>query len=429
MKISKLCIAVFSLLFLYSCSSDKESTPGEDQAPTSPVPTEEVASPMITAGASEESSASNESYSDCAVDVHQHLSNGVNFSVGSATLLEVMSSTSDKSVLVNGHKGLSKVILMPPPETGDGSGLGANYQIDTNMHPSLVQAVADNSDKYFLAAGGAALNPIIHKAHIDRSAGDATAFRAEVKRLVALGIKSIGEMAVLHLSITGTHPYIVAPAFHPLYRVLVEEAAIAGIPVDIHLEAIDTKKHYSLKIPEDMPKNSEGVSCFKTVDGVGADRGLNPSEIKSNIMAFVKLLKYAKDYACNTVGDCSKSKIVWSHVGWDNTSDLNTTVVGDLMGNNSNLYAALKMLNSPGNCQSIENRPLDASGNLQAHWKSLFEKFPDRFVIGSDEFFGESADLTIGSASTQGSWDLIEKLPNELKKAFACDNPRRIYNL
>jgi hypothetical protein len=100
------------------------------------------------------------------------------------------------------------------------------------------------------------------------------------------------------------------------------------------------------------------------------------------------------------------------------------------MNAHDNLYPSLKMLTSPGPCQVLENRPLDPeTGELRSAWKALIEQYPNRFVLGGDEFFGTSSASTAGSASLGGTWDIIDQLPHDIAEQLACDNPSRMWAL
>jgi hypothetical protein len=185
---------------------------------------------------------------------------------------------------------------------------------------------------------------------------------------------------------------------------LADVARELGVPIDIHLEAIDRT---SLALPEQMP--SECYSNFE-------EGGQNPPNLLENVSGLRVLLK-------------RDATIVWSHVGWDNTGDLTVDLLDELLFAYLNLVASLKMLNSPGPCQVPANRPLDSGGSLQDDWADLFAAHPDQFVLGADEFIGEDADLTAGGASTAGTWSLIAEFDDDTARRFACENPRRIFNI
>jgi len=355
---------------------------------------------------------------ECAVDVHLHFNSNITFASGATQLLEKMAT-----LQIGDETGLSLALLQPPP-TPCPLCDGVHYTYEDNMTPSLETIVDQNATKFGLVAGGGELSPIIHAAVVG-SVAPTTAqidtFRQQAESLVADGVLAFGEMAALHLSFVDEHPFIQMPADHAYFLALAEVAAQKSVPIDIHLEAVNRT---SFTLPDDMPKMPDGKSCFKTI----AEGGNNPTMVNENITAFKALLTHNYETAVS-LGDASRAKIVWSHVGWDNTGDLSPTLVKELLTAHPNLYASLKMLDSVGPCQVVAHRPLDENGELQDDWNQLFEEFPDRFVLGSDEFTGNAQSITADSASLQGTWNLIAKLPEAIAYKFACENPRLIYNI
>jgi hypothetical protein len=109
---------------------------------------------------------------------------------------------------------------------------------------------------------------------------------------------------------------------------------------------------------------------------------------------------------------------------------MDADTVGELMAAHDNLYPSLKMLTSVGPCQVLANRPIDpATGELRDEWLALIETYPDRFVLGGDEFFGEPGGSVNGSASLGGTWEVIEQLSDTLAEKIACSNPIRMWDL
>ncbi len=346
--------------------------------------------------------------SSCAVDVHQHFASNVAFSQAAEELIAKM-----EAVHVGSGTGVAFTLIQPPPAAGD-SDAGAHYDYLSNMSPSLLQVVEDHPLEFGLVAGGGILNSWIHEAVLDeRTINDTERanFKAAAGGIIDDGVLAFGEMAVLHISLEGNHPFIASPADHPLYLALAEVSVERSVPIDIHLEAVDQE---ALAVPDEMPSN-----CFQNVE----NGGNNPVSLANSIDAFEILL----DHQFDAAADPEDAAIVWSHVGWDNTGDLTAELLDRLFAAHPNLYASLKILDAPGPCQSMENRPLTEDGDLRPEWLALFEEWPERFVLGSDEFVGGTDG--VGAPSTQGTWDLMAQLPDELAQAFACDNPRRIYGI
>lgn len=434
MKTSYSFLVLFSFLFL-SCSSgelfpsttETKSPPAEEEGGESEDSSEEVSQDTTSAAdtAQDTGSENNEtaeptsqSLAECAVDVHLHFNSNITFSSGAAQLLEKMTS-----LQIGSETGLSFALLQPPPMSCPSCD-GVHYTYEDDMTPSLETITDQNVTKFGLVVGGGELSPTIHAAvknNATPTEAQLDVFREQAESLIEDGALAFGEMAVLHLSFVEEHPFIQMPADHPYFLALAEVAAQNNVPIDIHLEAINRA---TFTLPDDMPKRPDGTSCFKTV----AEGGNNPTMVNENITAFKALLTRNYETAV-ALGDASRAKIVWSHVGWDNTGDLSPTLVKELLTAHPNLYASLKMLDSVGTCQVVAHRPLNESDELQDDWKNLFTEFPDRFVLGSDEFTGNAQSITADSASFQGTWNLIGKLSETIAYKFACENPRLIYNI
>lgn len=337
----------------------------------------------------------------CAVDVHEHFASHVEFSVGIETL---------KAEMVT--HGVTHALVQTPPASGQ-SDLGAHYDFETDMGPSLKAAAAQN-DELVLVAGGGILNPWIHStAAQDAGAGMVSAFGEEAERILDEGAAGLGELAILHISYDSTHPFIEIDPEHPLMLEAARVAGRRGVPIDIHIELVDGADLAVSELPS---------ACFRTE----AEGGNNPELLQENRAGFEALLDANAD-AASTPSD---AMVVWSHVGWDNTGHLDVDAVTELMAAHDNLVLSLKMLNEVGPCQVLENRPIDPdSGELREAWVALIEAYPDRVVIGGDEFFGDSSGSTAGSASLAGSWELVHQLSPELAEQVACTNPKRMWGL
>ena len=67
--------------------------------------------------------------------------------------------------------------------------------------------------------------------------------------------------------------------------------------------------------------------------------------------------------------------------------------------------------------------PFAEPGKIKPAWLALLRQFPDRFVIGSDQFFDQSPTRLERARS------LVDALPPDLARAVAGDNAKRIYRL
>ena len=66
------------------------------------------------------------------------------------------------------------------------------------------------------------------------------------------------------------------------------------------------------------------------------------------------------------------------------------------------------------------------SGPIRPEWRKLFEDFPDRFVIGTDQHYPQPEK---GPQRWQAVVLLFNQLPADLRQKIGIDNPTRIYNL
>ena len=69
--------------------------------------------------------------------------------------------------------------------------------------------------------------------------------------------------------------------------------------------------------------------------------------------------------------------------------------------------------------------PPIVDGKLKPEWLKLYQDFPDRFIIGSDQHFDPPA--TVPLARSQQNALLLNQFPAELRQKIAIDNPTRLY--
>ena len=269
--------------------------------------------------------------SQCSVDVHQHFAGNVDFAAAAPAMLATMDAL-----------GIRTALVMPPPQEALSVGTpgGAHYDyLDASAGggPSLSDLVRDNPDRFALVAGGGLLNPLIHEAVLaGQPVSDSQLDQLEdmAKTILADGAKGFGELAVLHLSFLETHAFMSIPADHPMVLRLASVAAEHGVPLDIHLEAVERA---TVAVPDEfLPTTPMGGHCF-----MGPNN--NPDAVTNNIAGFERLLDHSYQAACAT-GDCDRARIVWSHVGWDNVGDLDVDLVARLIADHPNLYPSLKLL-------------------------------------------------------------------------------------
>ena len=70
------------------------------------------------------------------------------------------------------------------------------------------------------------------------------------------------------------------------------------------------------------------------------------------------------------------------------------------------------------------NPPIGADGKLKAEWLKLYQDFPDRFIIGSDQHYDPPSSAALARA--QANAKLLDQLPQDLRRKIALENPLRI---
>jgi predicted TIM-barrel fold metal-dependent hydrolase len=148
----------------------------------------------------------------------------------------------------------------------------------------------------------------------------------------------------------------------------------------------------------------------------------NPTRLTPNIAAFERLLAHKR-----------KAPIIWSHLGWDNTGQRTVDLCNALLLVHPNLYMALRVAPRAASERSMmDSVPVDRDGALKAKWLALIKAFPDRFLIGSDEFF-PSPRMRMrrhpSTGSTGQTVKLLDSLPPALARAVAHENAERLFRL
>jgi predicted TIM-barrel fold metal-dependent hydrolase len=275
---------------------------------------------------------------------------------------------------------IEMALLLPPPSPPNHPGSYGLHEIEP-----LVRA---NPGRFAFAAGGESLNPMIQRIAPDRVTPDLIReFQQEAEAIVKAGAAGFGEIAAEHFSSgRGNHPYESARPDHPLLLALADIAAQSGMPIDLHMEAV----------PRDMPFPRRSF------------RGQNPETLKENISGLEHLLEHNRS-----------ARIVWAHAGWDLTGERTVPLMRSLLAKNPNLYMSMKLDNSG----SRRTSPLGLDDRPKPGWLKMLDDFPDRFMIGSDQFFDE------GTERLALARKFVDELPPELARVIASENTRRIYRL
>lgn len=296
-------------------------------------------------------------------------------------------------------RGIGKCLIVTVPARGP----SARSDVNEKVHEGIVEAVKRHSGRLFLMDGGATLQPI---AASTAPSAVTPAIRADFeKRAKAIldgGAIGFGEMILLHFCLGPTHSYQYTPPDHPLMLALADLAASRDVPIDVHMEAWPS---------ETAPPENLRSACSQ-----------NPDRFPASLPAFERLLQHNR-----------KARIVWQHVGWDNGGFMTPALMRDLLGKHPNLYLSLRVerrTQQVAAASAMPNRIVDASGAIREEWLALFHQFPDRFVIGCDEFVGPKGGLTTEPhASFETTWSMLDRLPPEVKAKIGRDNAAKIYGL
>ncbi len=275
------------------------------------------------------------------------------------------------------RENMVQTFLLIPPDTVDPSG-GSNAT-------RILAAVKRYPGKLAVLAGGETLNSLIQQSVRSGDSGPAIQrkFRERAEDLLRMGAAGFGEMAAEHFA--GGTPYQFAPPDHPLFLLLAEIAAQHDVPIDLHMEAVPR----AMPLPPNL-------------------KPPNPPQLHANIPALERLLEHSP-----------RAKIIWAHLGSDGTGYRTPELCRRLLQKHSNLYMEIK--EDP---KALGQNFLMTGGKIKPEWLKLFEDFPDRFIIGSDQHYPEPA----GPQRWQEAVVLFNQLPANLRKSIGTENVAHIYD-
>jgi len=269
-------------------------------------------------------------------------------------------------------------------------------------YTSLILAVKKYPNRLVLGAGGGILNSMIHETDPDDVTDEAQAkFREYALEMVENGAKVFGEMAALYLSMNPRDVFEQASPDHPLFLLLADIAAEKGVPIDIHMEAVE-KDTYT-------PLNLRQVSLN------------NPTLLKANIPALKRLLKHNR-----------KAAIVWQHIGWDNTGQMAIPLLRSMLANNPNLYLGFKIEEreyQAGTQDPMPNRIVDENNKIKPDWLEFFNEFQDRLLVSADQLVGIKSKTAPAPQYMEKTYSVVEQLPPGIRRKVAQENAKRIYHL
>jgi predicted TIM-barrel fold metal-dependent hydrolase len=280
----------------------------------------------------------------------------------------------------------AKVIFLPSPFAP-----GQPGHFDDEV---LMAAEKGHRDKFAFLGGGGTLNIMIQQAV--RSGNDGPEvrkkFRERAEEIMRQGASGFGEMTAEHFATGPGGFYEYAPPDHPLFLMLIDiSAEHDGAPISLHMEAVP----HSMPLPPEMKSPP------------------NPPRLHADIAAFERLLAHNP-----------RGKVLWAHEGWDNTGYRTVALSRRLLRAHPNLYMELKI--DPAN--TGKNSPLTGggSGAIKPEWMKLFQDFPDRFVIGSDQVYPEPKKK---HQNWESSVLLLNQLPADLRRKIGFENAARLYHL
>ena len=260
------------------------------------------------------------------IDTHNHIVGKLGPRSGSSPDYEGAAGVALKAM---NRFGIKKMLIMPPPFP-----LNPPHTYDIE---DLIETVSRHANRFGFLGGGGTLNVMIQEAVAAGSTSEDLRQRFKKRALDILSKRALGfgEMSAEHFSLGKKHHHQSAPPDHLLFLLLADIAAEHNVPIDIHMEAV----------PEKMPLPT------------GLSSPPNPSILTPNIKAFERLLAHNK-----------KAKIIWAHVGWDNTGRRTAALVSGMLKRHANLYMSFKI--SPRDSVS-GTRPIERGIGLKREWLRL----------------------------------------------------------
>jgi predicted TIM-barrel fold metal-dependent hydrolase len=291
--------------------------------------------------------------------------------------------------------GIRKAVVLPMPQVH-----GTRSPFDAE---DFVAAIRQHPSRFAFLGGGGSLNPMLHEAAARTTIADEPRRRFEERALALLrqGATGFGEITAHHVSLAAGHPYESVAADHPLLRLLADIAARHDVVIDLHLDVVT----------EDM----------STPGWLAA--GLNPAVLPANLRPFERLLEHNR-----------QARIIWAHAGSDVLGHWTVDLSRRLLARHPNLYMSLRM--TPGRVAA--NHPLTPAGAITPAWRRLLGDFPDRFVIGADQFIasprvqGSGPGLMFAQVAPrvrERTRTFLEALPGDLARRIAHENATRLYRL
>lgn len=318
------------------------------------------------------------------IDVHTHLGGYPSEGLQARMTID-HGKAADEAVRHMDENNVRTSVVMVPPAIVPGL---------NNSEPLFVQAKR-YPGRFAVLGGGGTLNPLIQNTAADQVTPQIRKeFEALAEGLLEAGAIGFGEIAALHFSFFKQHPFENTPPDHPLLLLLADIAARHDVPIDLHCELVDR----NLAVPKLL-----------------LDQGnRNPRKVQANIAPLERLLAHNR-----------KAQIILSHSA-DATGGRTAETIGRLMDRHPNMLMSLNVL---PRYPFVQNLALKASGPIRPEWLTLIRRYPDRFLLGSDQFYRDLCPTCKMIHQLKPSLRWLQLLPPDISRKVAIDNPRRVFKL
>jgi hypothetical protein len=286
---------------------------------------------------------------------------------------------------------ICRMVLMPVP--------GVRGNFPPQVLEDFIAEARKYPDRFVVMGGGGTLNSMIHdeagKGPVKQKLKDRFAKRSDA--IIELGAIGFGEVGVLHLAAYRGQQFESIAGDHPLFLMLADITAQHNVVIDVHFDLVMK----DMKTPRWLPQPP------------------NPPRLKRNIEGFERFLRHNRN-----------AKIVWAHLGSDFVGFRTPKLTRRMLNDHPNLYMSLRL--GPGRVPS--NHPMTANG-IKRPWLRLFEDFPDRFVIGTDQIFSLKGESLTKQHAKQREIvrrqtnRFLSYLPPKLARMIAFENAERIYKI
>lgn len=302
----------------------------------------------------------------------------------------------EKSLAIMQAENIRTLVVSSQPKPGPS---GADFL-------EVQKLVAPYGKRFAVLGGGNSLNPLMHQIYEGKVPAETIEkFRALAERSATSGVKGFGEIALHHISLNDQHAYEAIPADDELVKILVDVVAKHDLVIDVHFDPVLAS----------MAKPARLTSPN------------NPPTFEANFEAFERMLAYNR-----------KAKIVWAHAGGvDMLGHYTPQLVVSLLEKHPNLYFSLRpMGRDPGVMLQVGGGP--KGKRLNPEWVAVVEKYPDRFVMGSDSFLVADSAQRVGAARIfaensarmrQAIRDVLSALKPEIARKVGYENAERLYKL